>query len=149
MFFWHREIKGKYSTMSCLVWTSKFTIIIILQTILLETFEISQPDFTLTTKNMCSQVADDLGLKMKIGFFLHIPFPPWDIFRLFPWADEILQGMLGKYSCKDVNFSNRKYLQETYVLRYCLSSLLSPQPVGRELLFVSSLRRRNRLVKSP
>jgi len=42
-------------------------------------------------------VADEKNLKFKLGFFLHIPFPPWDIFRLFPWADEILQGMLGMY----------------------------------------------------
>lgn len=32
--------------------------------------------------------------KIKIGFFLHVPFPSWDLFRLFPWADEILQGLL-------------------------------------------------------
>jgi trehalose 6-phosphate synthase/phosphatase len=46
--------------------------------------------------NWVRQAADDKNLKLKLGFFLHIPFPPWDIFRLFPWADEILQGMLGK-----------------------------------------------------
>lgn len=34
-------------------------------------------------------------LKFKLGFFLHIPFPSWDIFRLLPWADQILQGILG------------------------------------------------------
>jgi trehalose 6-phosphate synthase/phosphatase len=43
------------------------------------------------------QAVDDAGLRCKLGFFLHIPFPPWDIFRLFPWSDEILQGMLGEY----------------------------------------------------
>ena len=26
-----------------------------------------------------------------MGFFLHIPFPSWDIIRIFPWCDEILQ----------------------------------------------------------
>ncbi|MFQ5417156.1 MAG: bifunctional alpha,alpha-trehalose-phosphate synthase (UDP-forming)/trehalose-phosphatase [Myxococcota bacterium] len=31
---------------------------------------------------------------MRIGFFLHIPFPPYDIFRLLPWDREILRGML-------------------------------------------------------
>ena len=41
-------------------------------------------------------MAEDLEIRCKLGFFLHIPFPPWDIFRLFPWSDEILQGMLGK-----------------------------------------------------
>ena len=29
-----------------------------------------------------------------IGFFLHIPFPPHDIFRLLPWDRELLRGML-------------------------------------------------------
>ena len=33
----------------------------------------------------------------RLGFFLHIPFPPWDIFRLLPWDDEILLGMLGSF----------------------------------------------------
>lgn len=42
------------------------------------------------------QVADKEGLRrFKIAFFLHIPFPPWDVFRLFPWDDEILVGLLG------------------------------------------------------
>ncbi len=32
---------------------------------------------------------------VKIGFFLHIPFPSFEIFRLLPWRIEILQGLLG------------------------------------------------------
>ncbi|MEM7495885.1 MAG: trehalose-6-phosphate synthase [Myxococcota bacterium] len=31
----------------------------------------------------------------KIAFFLHTPFPCWDIFRTLPCHKEILQGMLG------------------------------------------------------
>ncbi|MEQ9620118.1 MAG: bifunctional alpha,alpha-trehalose-phosphate synthase (UDP-forming)/trehalose-phosphatase [Deltaproteobacteria bacterium] len=31
----------------------------------------------------------------KIGFFLHIPFPSSEIFRLIPWCGEILKGLLG------------------------------------------------------
>ncbi|MBO8152495.1 MAG: bifunctional alpha,alpha-trehalose-phosphate synthase (UDP-forming)/trehalose-phosphatase [Candidatus Marinimicrobia bacterium] len=31
----------------------------------------------------------------RIGFFLHIPFPSFEIFRLLPWRDEILKGILG------------------------------------------------------
>ena len=31
----------------------------------------------------------------KIGFFLHIPFPSLEIFRLLPWRREILDGLLG------------------------------------------------------
>ncbi|WP_412560697.1 bifunctional alpha,alpha-trehalose-phosphate synthase (UDP-forming)/trehalose-phosphatase [Winogradskyella sp. MIT101101] len=30
-----------------------------------------------------------------VGFFLHIPFPSYEIFRTFPWREEILTGMLG------------------------------------------------------
>ena len=31
----------------------------------------------------------------SIGFFLHIPFPSFEIFRLLPWRKEILEGLLG------------------------------------------------------
>lgn len=30
-----------------------------------------------------------------VGLFLHIPFPPFDTFRMLPWRQEILEGMLG------------------------------------------------------
>jgi trehalose 6-phosphate synthase/phosphatase len=33
--------------------------------------------------------------KAKIGFFLHIPFPSFEIFRLLPQREEILRGVLG------------------------------------------------------
>ncbi|MDD5065060.1 MAG: bifunctional alpha,alpha-trehalose-phosphate synthase (UDP-forming)/trehalose-phosphatase [Phycisphaerae bacterium] len=31
----------------------------------------------------------------QIGFFLHIPFPSFELFRLLPWRGEILNGLLG------------------------------------------------------
>lgn len=30
-----------------------------------------------------------------IGFFLHIPFPSYEIFRAIPWRTQLLEGMLG------------------------------------------------------
>jgi len=33
--------------------------------------------------------------KIAIGFFLHIPFPSYEIFRTLPWREEILEGLLG------------------------------------------------------
>lgn len=30
-----------------------------------------------------------------IGFFQHIPFPSFEIFRLIPWRDQLIDGMLG------------------------------------------------------
>ncbi|WDF80995.1 bifunctional alpha,alpha-trehalose-phosphate synthase (UDP-forming)/trehalose-phosphatase [Mucilaginibacter sp. KACC 22773] len=32
---------------------------------------------------------------VSIGFFLHIPFPSHEMFRLIPWRSELLEGMLG------------------------------------------------------
>lgn len=59
--------------------------------------------------NWIRQMAEEANIVCKLGFFLHIPFPPWDIFRLFPWSDEILQGMLG---CDMVGF---------HIMDYCLN----------------------------
>src|SRR6478736_2360154 len=33
--------------------------------------------------------------EISIGFFQHIPFPSYELFRLIPWRNEILEGVLG------------------------------------------------------
>ncbi len=48
-----------------------------------------------------------LGVRARIGFFWHIPFPPLDIFRTLPWRREILTGLLG---ADLVAFHCRSYL---------------------------------------
>jgi len=37
----------------------------------------------------------ELRPDVRIGFFLHIPFPPAELFRQMPWRDKILEGLLG------------------------------------------------------
>ncbi|RNI29839.1 bifunctional alpha,alpha-trehalose-phosphate synthase (UDP-forming)/trehalose-phosphatase [Rufibacter immobilis] len=37
-----------------------------------------------------SQIEDS-----SIGFFQHIPFPSYEVFRLLPWREQLLNGMLG------------------------------------------------------
>lgn len=32
---------------------------------------------------------------LSIGFFLHIPFPSYEMFRIIPWRVELLEGMIG------------------------------------------------------
>jgi len=32
---------------------------------------------------------------VTIGFFLHIPFPSFEVFRFLPWRKEILEGLMG------------------------------------------------------
>jgi len=41
-----------------------------------------------------------------LAFFLHIPFPPYDLFRLLPWAEELLRGLL---ACDVIGFHVRGY----------------------------------------
>lgn len=36
-----------------------------------------------------------INANTSIGFFLHIPFPSYESFRLLPWRRELLNGMLG------------------------------------------------------
>ncbi len=45
--------------------------------------------------------------KLKIHFFLHIPFPHNDIFSILPWSRTILESML---CCNSVGFHHRQYL---------------------------------------
>lgn len=35
-----------------------------------------------------------LGVKNRLAFFLHIPFPSFDLFRRLPWKKELLDGLL-------------------------------------------------------
>ncbi|XP_050435622.1 uncharacterized protein LOC126842624 isoform X3 [Adelges cooleyi] len=48
----------------------------------------------LTTATTIRSVCEEENLRCKLGFFLHIPFPSWDIMRLLPWDDQVLQGIL-------------------------------------------------------
>jgi trehalose 6-phosphate synthase/phosphatase len=44
----------------------------------------------------------------RIGFFLHIPFPSSEVFRILPWRAEILRGLLG---ADLVGFHTHSYLR--------------------------------------
>ncbi|NNL67274.1 MAG: trehalose-6-phosphate synthase [Myxococcales bacterium] len=44
--------------------------------------------------------------KARIAFFLHVPFPPFDVFRAIPWARELLRGLL---ACDLVGFHTDSY----------------------------------------
>ena len=41
------------------------------------------------------QILKEARPDLHIGFFLHIPFPSYEVFRVLPWRDEIISGMLG------------------------------------------------------
>jgi trehalose 6-phosphate synthase/phosphatase len=52
------------------------------------------------------------GLKIKIGFFLHIPFPSSEVFRQLPVREEILSGMI---QCDLIGFHEHSYLRQFIV----------------------------------
>ena len=37
----------------------------------------------------------ELRPDVRIGFFLHIPFPPAELFSRLPWREQVLEGLLG------------------------------------------------------
>ena len=37
----------------------------------------------------------ETGFEGRVGFFLHIPFPPFELFGRLPWRRQILEGLLG------------------------------------------------------
>lgn len=41
------------------------------------------------------QMLRDLRPDLRIGFYLHIPFPPGELFSQLPWRRQILEGLLG------------------------------------------------------
>ncbi len=44
----------------------------------------------------------------RIGFFLHIPFPSSEVFRILPWREQILRGLLG---ADLIGFHTHSYLR--------------------------------------
>ncbi len=65
---------------------------------------------------------------ISTGFFLHIPFPSFEIFRLLPklWREEILKGLLG---ADLIGFHTHEYNQ--YFLRNLLRMLGLEHNLGR------------------
>lgn len=50
----------------------------------------------------------EMGFTGRVGFFLHIPFPPPEIFARLPWRTQILKGLLG---CDVVGFQTRRAMR--------------------------------------
>ncbi len=72
---------------------------------------------------------------ISIGFFLHIPFPSYEVFRILPWRKEIIEGMLG---ADLIGFHTYDY--ERHFLS-CVRRLL-----GREVV-LNQINLENRVVK--
>jgi trehalose 6-phosphate synthase/phosphatase len=60
----------------------------------------------------------------RIGFFLHVPFPAPDVFRILPWRDELLRGLLG---ADVIGFHTASY---AYHFAYACSQVLGLELAG-------------------
>ncbi|GIW42577.1 MAG: bifunctional alpha,alpha-trehalose-phosphate synthase (UDP-forming)/trehalose-phosphatase [Candidatus Binatia bacterium] len=78
---------------------------------------------------LCPQFLRAAEVDVPIAFFLHIPFPPFDIFRLLPWDREVLRGMLG---ADLVGFHVRNYARN---FLDCVEKLLGVR-VDRDAMLV-------------
>ncbi|RCH54798.1 bifunctional alpha,alpha-trehalose-phosphate synthase (UDP-forming)/trehalose-phosphatase [Mucilaginibacter hurinus] len=61
--------------------------------------EITEPEDTIWIHDYQLLLLPGLLRSVKpdatIGFFLHIPFPSFEMFRLIPWRSELIEGILG------------------------------------------------------
>ena len=106
--------------------------------------------------------------QLSIGFFLHIPFPSYEMFRLLPWRRELLNGMLGSdlvgfhtyddmrhflssvsrlagygYSAGQVNKPDRKVMVDAFPMGIDYNkyekAASSPETIDREIRYRTSL----------
>ena len=56
--------------------------------------------------------------KISIGFFLHIPFPSYEVFRILPWRKQILDGILGS---DQIGFHTFGYMRHFLSAAYRIS----------------------------
>lgn len=76
------------------------------------------------------QLLRDLVPNVLIGFFLHIPFPSYEIFRILPtnWRGDILNGMLGS---DVIGFHTIDYANH---FKHCILKTLGHEVTKTELL---------------
>jgi trehalose 6-phosphate synthase len=61
--------------------------------------------------HLVPEMLRELRPDVRIGFFLHIPFPPQELFMRLPWREEIIRGLLGA----DVVGFQRRVAAENFV----------------------------------
>ncbi|MDJ0851672.1 MAG: trehalose-6-phosphate synthase [Myxococcota bacterium] len=83
-----------------------------------------------------------LAPRLEVLSFLHLPFPPYDVFRLLPWRREVLEGML---AADFVGFHIRDYVDN---FLHCAERLLGAR-VDREQGFLSLGQRQVRVGAAP
>lgn len=66
---------------------------------------------------------------ISIGFFQHIPFPSYEIFRLLPWRKELLTGLLGADVIGFHTYDDVRHFLSA------VNRILNIKGIGNELMF--------------
>jgi len=76
--------------------------------------------------------------EIVMGFFLHIPFPSYEIFRLLPWRNEILMGFLGSDLIGFHTYDYARHFQSSVQQLLGLDSLLGQINVNGRIVKVDA-----------
>jgi len=89
---------------------------------LTQTEQFHDLDLPVRTVSQRSRAQSDVRGKLKIAFFLHTPFPPYEVLFLLPQCVELLEGVLG---ADLVGFHTCSYVRH---FRSCVVRLLGFSP---------------------
>lgn len=76
--------------------------------------------------------------EIAIGYFLHIPFPSYEMFRLLPWRNEILIGLLGSNLIGFHTYDYARHFQSSVRQLLGLDSLLGQINVNGRIVKVDA-----------
>ncbi|MBK7410882.1 MAG: bifunctional alpha,alpha-trehalose-phosphate synthase (UDP-forming)/trehalose-phosphatase [Saprospirales bacterium] len=71
---------------------------------------------------------------ISIGFFLHIPFPSYELFRMLPWREQLLRGLLG---ADQIGFHTFDYMRHFLSAAYRITGYehyFGKLPVGKRMV---------------
>jgi len=84
--------------------------------------------------NLIREIYPDIVM----GFFLHIPFPSYEIFRLLPWGNEILMGFLGSDLIGFHTYDYARHFQSSVRQMLGLDSLLGETNVNGRIVKIDA-----------
>jgi len=65
----------------------------------------------------------NMGVKARVAFFLHIPFPPLDMYMKLPWRQDILEGLL------EYDLVGFQTVRDRNNLTYCVENLMKSRHI--------------------
>lgn len=102
----------------------------------------ADPDDTLWIHDYQLMLVPDMIRKeypnVSMGFFLHIPFPSYEIFRLIPWRKEILHGVLGSDLIGFHTYDDMRHFLSSVSRLVGLSNTQGQVVVGNRTIMVDS-----------